>query len=103
MFEKDMEKAHVINNFIRKGFEEGEFEMMTRWYRRTQFLYAEDAVRHWRYMLPLTLNQRILFTLPHSILHLLSLLLKLIQCFNRLGSYWHVRIKPGLAKDSVVT
>ena len=29
--EKDMEKAHVITDFIRKGFEEGEFEMMNAW------------------------------------------------------------------------
>ena len=25
----DMEKAHVITDFIRRGFEEGEFEMLT--------------------------------------------------------------------------
>ena len=27
--EKDLEKSHVITDFIRKGFEEGKFEMMT--------------------------------------------------------------------------
>ena len=27
--EKDMEKAHVITDFIRRGFEETEFEMLT--------------------------------------------------------------------------
>jgi hypothetical protein len=27
--EKDHEKSHVITDFIRRGFEEGEFEMMT--------------------------------------------------------------------------
>ena len=38
--EKDMEKAHVITDFIRKGFEEGEFEMMTDGTEERQFLYA---------------------------------------------------------------
>jgi nucleoside-diphosphate-sugar epimerase len=41
--EKDMEKAHVITDFIRKGFEEGEFEMMTDGTEERQFLYAEDC------------------------------------------------------------
>ena len=38
-----MEKAHVITDFIRKGFEEGEFEMMTDGTEERQFLYAEDC------------------------------------------------------------
>jgi len=41
--EKDMEKAHVITDFIRRGFEEGEFEMMTDGTEERQFLYAEDC------------------------------------------------------------
>ena len=41
--EKDMDKAHVITDFIRKGFEEGEFEMMTDGTEERQFLYAEDC------------------------------------------------------------
>ena len=41
--EKDMEKAHVITDFIRKGFEEGDFEMMTDGTEERQFLYAEDC------------------------------------------------------------
>ena len=46
--EKDMEKAHVITDFIRKGFEEGDFEMMTDGTEERQFLYAEDCCEHWR-------------------------------------------------------
>ena len=41
--EKDMEKAHVITDFIRRGFEEGEFEMLTDGTEERQFLYAEDC------------------------------------------------------------
>ena len=41
--ETDHEKAHVITDFIRKGFEEGEFEMMTDGTEERQFLYAEDC------------------------------------------------------------
>ena len=41
--EKDHDKAHVITDFIRKGFEEGDFEMMTDGEEARQFLYAEDC------------------------------------------------------------
>jgi len=41
--EKDMEKAHVITDFIRRGFEETEFEMLTDGTEQRQFLYAEDC------------------------------------------------------------
>ena len=41
--EKDHDKAHVITEFIRKGFEEGDFEMMTDGEEVRQFLYAEDC------------------------------------------------------------
>ena len=41
--ENDHEKAHVITDFIKKGFEEGEFEMLTDGTEERQFLYAEDC------------------------------------------------------------
>lgn len=41
--EYDKEKSHVITDFIRKGFEEGDFEMMTDGTEERQFLYAEDC------------------------------------------------------------
>ena len=41
--EKDHDKAHVITDFIRKGFEEGDFKMMTDGKEERQFLYAEDC------------------------------------------------------------
>tara|TARA_B100000242_G_scaffold293411_1_gene271432 strand:+ start:1311 stop:2156 length:846 start_codon:yes stop_codon:yes gene_type:complete len=41
--EKDMEKAHVITDFIKKGFEEREFQMLTNGLEEREFLYAEDC------------------------------------------------------------
>ena len=41
--EKDHDKAHVITDFIRKGFEDGDFEMLTDGEESRQFLYAEDC------------------------------------------------------------
>ena len=43
--EKDMEKAHVITDFIRKGFETGVIDMMTDGTEKRQFLYAEDCCK----------------------------------------------------------
>ena len=41
--EKDHNKAHVITDFIRKGFEDGDFEMLTDGEEVRQILYAEDC------------------------------------------------------------
>lgn len=41
--EKDMEKAHVITDFIRKGFEEKTFKMLTDGSEEREFLYAQDC------------------------------------------------------------
>ena len=41
--EKDMNKAHVITDFIRKGFESGDIDMMTDGTEAREFLYAEDC------------------------------------------------------------
>ena len=41
--ERDMEKAHVITDFIRKGFESGIINMMTDGTEQRDFLYAEDC------------------------------------------------------------
>ena len=101
--EKDMEKSHVITDFIRKGFEEGEFEMMTDGTEERQFLYAEDCCEG----LETIMNCYSDFK-PTDPLHITSFrndsiksVAEIIQgCFNRIGKY-DVRIKPGLAKDSV--
>ena len=41
--EKDHDKAHVITDFIRKGFETGVIDMMTDGMEQREFLYAEDC------------------------------------------------------------
>ena len=41
--EKDMEKAHVITDFIKKGFETGDISMLTDGTEQPEFLYAEDC------------------------------------------------------------
>ena len=41
--ETDMEKAHVITDFIVKGFETGTIDMMTDGTEEREFLYAEDC------------------------------------------------------------
>ena len=38
-----MEKAHVITDFIKKGFETGTIDMMTDGTEEREFLYAEDC------------------------------------------------------------
>ena len=41
--EKDMDKAHVITDFIKKGFETGDISMLTDGSEQREFLYAEDC------------------------------------------------------------
>ena len=41
--ERDHDKAHVITDFIRKGFETGVIDMMTDGTEAREFLYAEDC------------------------------------------------------------
>ena len=101
--EKDHEKAHVITDFIRKGFEEGEFEMMTDGTEERQFLYAEDCCEGLETVMTNYTDFK-----PEDPLHITSFnstsikdVAHIIQgCFNRIDRY-DVKIKPGLAKDSV--
>ena len=101
--ENDMEKAHVITDFIRKGFEEGEFEMMTDGTEERQFLYAEDCCEGLE-----TIMENFTDFKPEDPLHITSFnstsikdVAAIIQgCFNMIEKY-DVKIKPGLAKDSV--
>jgi len=101
--EKDREKSHVITDFIRKGFEEGEFEMMTDGTEERQFLYAEDCCE----ALETVMNCYSDFK-PTDPLHITSFrsesikeVSQIIQGqFNLIDKY-DVKIKPGIAKDSV--
>ncbi len=101
--EKDPEKSHVITDFIRKGFEEGEFEMLTDGTEERQFLYAEDCCEG----LETIMNCYSDFK-STDLLHITSFrndsikrVAEIIQGqFNLIGRY-DVKIKPGVSKDSV--
>ena len=71
--EKDHEKSHVITDFIRKGFEHGDFDMMTDGTEERQFLYAEDCCEA-----------------------LETIIMGQFNLINR-----PIKITPGIAKDSV--
>ena len=100
--ENDMEKAHVITDFIRKGFEEGDFEMMTDGTEERQFLYAEDCCEALE-----TIMENFTDFKPEDPLHITSFHSTTIKDvaaiimgqFRLIGK--EVHIKPGLAKDSV--
>lgn len=101
--EKDMEKAHVVTDFIRRGFEETEFEMLTDGTEERQFLYAEDCCEALETVMECYSDFK-----PTDPLHITSFnstsiakIAAIIQGqFNLIGKY-EVKIKPGLAKDSV--
>ena len=100
--ERDTAKAHVITDFIRRGFEEGDFEMMTDGTEERQFLYAEDCCEALE-----TVMESYTDFKPEDPLHITSFNSTSIKevaqiitgCFNRIDK--PVRISPGLAKDSV--
>jgi len=100
--ENDHEKAHVITDFIRKGFEEGDFEMMTDGTGERQFLYAEDCCKALE-----TVMESYTDFKPEDPLHITSFSSTSIRRiadeiqgqFRLIGK--EVNIKAGLAKDSV--
>ena len=101
--EKDMEKAHVITDFIRRGFEEGEFEMLTDGTEQRQFLYAEDCCEALETVMECYSDFK-----PTDPLHITSFnatsiseIAAIIQGQFNLIERFDVKIKPGLAKDSV--
>ena len=101
--ENDREKSHVITDFIRKGFEEGPFEMMTDGTEERQFLYAEDCCEALETIMECYSDFK-----PTDPLHVTSFrndsikdVAAMIQGqFNKIGKY-DVRIKPGIAKDNI--
>jgi len=101
--EKDMEKAHVITDFIRRGFEEGEFEMLTDGTEQRQFLYAEDCCEALETVMECYSDFK-----PEDPLHITSFnstsiaeIASIIQGQFNMIERFDVKIKPGLAKDSV--
>lgn len=100
--EKDHEKAHVITDFIRKGFETGVIDMMTDGQEEREFLYAEDCCE----ALETIMNNYSDFTSednlhitsyhPTKIIDIANII---IGQFNIIGK--DVKVLPSEEKDSV--
>ena len=101
--EKDHEKAHVITDFIRKGFETGVIDMLTDGQEEREFLYAEDCCE----ALETIMENYTDFT-PEDNLHITSFYPTKIKDiasiimgqFNLIGKY-DVKLQPSTEKDSV--
>ena len=101
--EKDHDKAHVITDFIRKGFETGVIDMLTDGQEEREFLYAEDCCE----ALEAIMENYGDFT-PEDNLHITSFKstkiidIASIICgqFNLIGKY-DVKVQPSDQKDSV--
>ena len=101
--ENDREKSHVITDFIRKGFEESEFEMLTDGIEERQFLYAEDCCEALETIMECYSDFKSTDPLHITSFHNDSIksVAEIIQGqFNKIGR-GDVKIKPGVAKDSV--
>ena len=101
--EKDHEKAHVITDFIHKGFETGLIDMLTDGEEEREFLYAEDCCEALE-MLMLNYNE---FG-PEDNLHITSfhstkikdIAFMIAGQFNLIGRN-DIKISPSSQKDSV--
>lgn len=101
--EKDHEKSHVITDFIRRGFEEGEFEMLTDGTEERQFLYAEDCCEALETIMNCYGDFKSIDPLHITSFRndsIKSIAEIIVGQFNAIGKYG-VKIKPGIAKDSV--
>ena len=100
--ENDLEKAHVITDFIAKGFETGTIDMMTDGTEEREFLYAEDCCE----ALETIMEEYTSFTSDDD-LHITSgvssTVLEIAQCvqslFDQIGK--EVAIAPAASKDEV--
>lgn len=100
--ENDHDKSHVITDFIRKGFEFGDFDMMTDGTEERQFLYAEDCCEALE-----TIMENYTQFKPEDQLHITSFHNSSIKevadiitgQFNLIDR--PIKITPGIAKDSV--
>ena len=100
--EKDMEKAHVITDFIHKGFKTGVIDMMTDGTEMRDFLYAEDCCEGLEAVMnnyqDLSSDDELHITtgIYTSILEIANEIKKL---FSNIGK--DVIIKPAQSKDEV--
>ena len=100
--EKNIEKAHVITDFIRKGFLEKDFQMLTNGLEEREFLYAEDCCEALEKIFlnysEFNSNDEIHITSFNSIK--IAEIAKIIEnLFHKNG--YKVIIKPGSSEDPV--
>lgn len=101
--EKDHEKAHVITDFIRKGFETGVIDMLTDGEEEREFLYAEDCCEA---LETIMLNYKEfrsddqLHITSFNSTKIIDIASIIIGQFNLIGKY-NVKIQPSEDKDSV--
>ena len=101
--EKDQDKAHVITDFIRKGFETGVIDMLTDGQEEREFLYAEDCCEALEAIMEnyndFTSEDNLHITSFHStkIIDIASII---CGQFNLIGKY-DVKVQPSSEKDSV--
>tara|TARA_Y100001972_G_scaffold5_1_gene13 strand:- start:8810 stop:9676 length:867 start_codon:yes stop_codon:yes gene_type:complete len=100
--EKEMEKAHVITDFIHKGFKTGIIDMLTDGTESREFLYAEDCCEG----LEVIMEQYDKFSSDDE-LHITTgsntTILEIAEIIQRLFSNIgkNIMIKPAQSKDEV--
>ncbi len=101
--EKDHDKAHVITDFIRKGFDTGVIDMLTDGQEEREFLYAEDCCEALEAIMEnyddFTSEDNLHITSFHStkIIDIASII---CGQFNLIGKY-DVKVHPSSEKDSI--
>lgn len=101
--EKDPEKAHVITDFIRKGFETGIIDMLTDGQEEREFLYVEDCCEALESIMnnynDFTSDDNLHITSYHPT-KIIDIADMIIGQFNLIGMY-DVKIEPSAEKDDL--
>jgi nucleoside-diphosphate-sugar epimerase len=101
--EKDHEKAHVITDFIRKGFETGVIDMLTDGQEEREFLYAEDCCEALETIMEnykqFTSEDNLHITSYHPT-KIIDIANMIVGQFNLIGKY-NVKLEPSTEEDSV--
>ena len=100
--ENDMEKAHVITDFIKKGFETGTIDMMTDGTEEREFLYAEDCCEALEAIMEnysdFTSDDDLHITTGNST-SILGIAQTIQSLFKEMG--WEIIVTPSESKDEV--
>ena len=100
--ENDMEKAHVITDFIAKGFETGTIDMMTDGTEEREFLYAEDCCEALETLMEkysnFTSNDELHITTGNST-SILGIAQQIQSLFKEMGR--QITVVPAESKDEV--